>query len=298
MFWLNGEFSLGLSNSVKSHNKPPKPSDTRDRRGKGINSNGRRMVRSALYLMQLMWGKWNLAFLTCTVPSLDYRKMKLLASRWGEVVRRYQQELKRELERSEIDTDIVLVTEIQEKRYRETGEVAPHLHIVFRGRKSRGDDWAVSKERARVLWENVLSAVLKRKIEAPASTRIESIRKNVENYLSKYMSKGGEIIKEIVNNGEKNELPAAWWGMTNTLRKRVKAGCKPISEDIKKIIYDQREELKSSGIIKWFHVVTVDLVETSGEILTIPVALVGKLSRPEYADMFGRNKWLHFGNNQ
>ncbi len=240
MFWLNGEFSLGLSNSVKSHNKPPKPSDTRDRRGKGITSNGRRMIRSACFWLERRWGKQNLSFLTCTVPSLDYRKMKRLNRLWGEVTRQYKQQLERELKRRGLDAEVLLVTEIQPERYQGTSEIAPHLHIVFRGRRSRGDGWAITKERARKLWENVISAVLKKKIELPAATRIESIRVSVENYLSKYMSKGGDIIKENVNNGEQSELPAAWWGMTNTLRNRVKAGCKPISQDSKNLIYDQR----------------------------------------------------------
>ena len=245
------------------------------------------MVRSALFWLQWRWCKWNLSFLTCTLPSLCPVHMTKATTKWGEITRRYKQELERELERSGLDGEVVLVTEIQEERYRETGVIAPHLHIVFRGRKSHGDDWAVSKERARELWENVLSAVLKQRIEAPASTRIESIRKSVENYLSKYMSKGGEIIKEIVTNGDKDKLPPAWWGMTNTLRSRVKASCRQLSTDAKNILYDQREELKQRGIIKWFHIITVDLVQTHGEVLTVPVAMVGKLSNPKkYADMF------------
>lgn len=285
MFWLNGEFSMGLSMPVKTH-KPPEAPETRERRGQRFTAYGRRMVRSAAFWMERRWSRANLSFLTVTVPTLPNRDIGKLGAEWREVVRRYKQELERELRRKGITSEVLLVTEIQEKRYRTTGLICPHLHIVFRGRKSRNAAWAISKERARKLWENVLSAILGFSVNAPASTRIEKIKKSVENYLSKYMSKGGKVIEEVIESGRRHLLPTSWWGMTNTLRDTVKAGCKQITQEMTDILYGQREELQQAGIIRWFHVLTVDVSQNHGEVIEVPIAFVGKLARPEYQDMF------------
>ncbi len=285
MLWLNGEFSLGLSIPVKSH-KPPEPAPTRERRGQAFTAYGRRMVRSAAFWLERKWGRRNLSFLTVTVPSLPNRDTGKLGAEWGEVTRRYKQELERELKRQDITSEVLVVTEIQEKRYKETGLVVPHLHIVFRGRKSLRDKWAVSKERARELWENVLSAVLGFRVSAPASTRIEVVRKSVENYLSKYMSKGGKVVQDVIDSGQRHFLPTSWWGMTDSLRKRVKAACIQMSEDAADALYSQREELQKAGIVKWFYVCTVELAQSHGEVIEAPVAFVGKFAKAEYREMF------------
>jgi hypothetical protein len=285
MLWLNGEFSLGLSKPVKTH-KPPKPPEIRERRGQAFTSYGRRMVRSAAFWLEKTWGRQNLSFLTTTVPTLPNRDIGKLSAEWCEVTRRYKQELERELSRKGITSEVLLVTEIQEKRFRETGLIAPHLHIVFRGRKSRYDNWAISKERARELWENVLSAIVGYRLNAPASTRIEKIKKSVENYLSKYMSKGGKVIEEIIADGRRHLLPTSWWGMTNTLRDTIKAGCKRIPQEMADILYDQRENLQQAGIIRWCHIVMTEIAQSHGEFIEIPVAFVGKFAKPEHGSMF------------
>ncbi len=285
IFYGNGEFSLGLSMPVKTH-KPPEASETRERRGQAFTPHGRRSVRAAAYWLQQRWGRHNLSFLTTTIPSLPGYDVGTICTEWREVVRRYKQELERELARKGIPGEVLLVTEIQEKRWRETGVVAPHLHIVFRGRRSRKGGWAIAKERARELWENVLSAIVGYRIQAPASTRIERVKKSVECYLAKYMSKGGKVIDEIISNGLRCLLPTAWWGMTNSLRKKVKDACIQVSTETVDLLFDHKEQLLESGILQWFYVVTVEVMQTHGEPLKIPCALVGKFARPSYREMF------------
>jgi len=306
--WLNGEFSLDLTMSVKSHNKPPKPSPARKRRGKPITTHGKRMIRSAVWWLEQRWGVQNLSFLTCTLPTLPYRKMKLAASKWNEVTRQCKQQLERELKRKGLDSEVVLVTEIQEKRYRESSEVAPHLHIVFRGRKSRGDDWAITKEKAKEIWEGVLTAVLKRKIKAPRGTSIQRVKKSAANYLSKYMSKGGKIVQEIIANDEENLLPTSWWGMTRKLSKRVRNGIrqtKQSTEELLAVLYENRYKLKTDGHLQYFYVVKLERGQKgeneSGDSIRdysmfpggndpefgeVPVVLVGKFTEPKIAEWF------------
>ena len=132
----------------------------------------------------------------------------------------------------------------------------------------------------------MLSAIVGYRISAPASTRIEKIKKSVENYLSKYMSKGGKVIEEIIADGRRHLLPTSWWGMTNTLRDTVKAGCKRIPQEMADILYDQRENLQQAGIIRWFHVAVAEIAQSHGEFMQIPVAFVGKFAKPEHGSMF------------
>jgi hypothetical protein len=285
LFYGNGEIVMGLSMPVKSH-KPPEAPETRERRGQAFTPHGRRSVRAGAFWLQQRWARQNLSFLTATIPSLPGYDLGTICTEWGEVVRRYKQELERELARQGIPGEVLLVTEIQEKRWRETGVIAPHLHIVFRGRAHFKARWAIAKERARELWENVLSAVLGYRVQAPASTRIERVKKSVECYLAKYMSKGGKVIQEIIDAGLRPLLPTAWWGMTNSLRKKVKDACIQVSEQAKNCIFDTKEHLLESGILQWFYVVTIEVMQTHGEPLKIPVCFVGKFARPEYRNMF------------
>ena len=100
------------------------------------------------------------------------------------------------------------------------------------------------------------------------------------------MSKGGKVIEEIIADGRRHLLPTSWWGMTNTLRDTVKAGCKRIPQEMADILYDQRENLQQTGIIRWCHVAMAEILQSHGEFIEIPVAFVGKFAKPEHGSMF------------
>lgn len=285
----NGEFSLGLSMPVKSHTAPPKSPEKRERKGHGFSSCGRRMVRNGAWWLQDWHGRESLSFLTATLPdeAIDLMEMGGNFSKdWSEAVRQFEQWLKRRLEKAGLMEFIVGVTEVQEKRWRKTGKVGLHLHWVFQGRTNRNSAWAIKKEEFAQAWNRILSNVLGERIESNSATRVERVKKSVENYLSKYMSKGGQFIKEIVEAGKLEQLPSAWWNVTHALRRVIRAAVKSISLDAKSCLYESREELKAQGIIQWFYVHEVEWVEPYGESVKVPVAFIGKFSRPEFADMF------------
>lgn len=288
MFYPSLDIILGLSNPVKSRN-PPKPPETRERRGKSITGHARRMVRSAAAIMEESHGKRNLSFLTLTLPDLPWWDMDVIRRDWPVIVKRAVEELSRELSRRGMNPEVVHVTEIQEHRYRKYGVIAPHIHAVFQGRKSGQKTWAIRPEKFTEIWERVIGNVLGRSIRLPAATNVQAIRNSVKRYLGKYMSKGGKIIKEIVENGRKSDLPASWWGVTHTLRKKVKEGIIEVDQEIKDLIVEHWEEYKKAGILRWGQIVTKEILQSHGEPIEIPICFCGEFASKEAMLMFCDN---------
>lgn len=188
----------------------------------GITSHGKRMVRSGCVLLEKQVGKRCLAFFTATLPSLPRLEMLAVVERWSEIVRRFNEEIIRELKRRELNPQLVGVTEIQEKRFAKEGLAVPHLHLLFQGRRDRSQPWVIRPEWFRQKWEAVLGNILKRPIDLPSATRVESVRKSAMGYMAKYMSKGGKVLNQIQESDQPCKLPSAWWHMTDTLRSEIK----------------------------------------------------------------------------
>jgi len=281
VLWPNGEFSLGLSMPVKSH-KPPNPSSRRERSGKTQTTYSKRMVRNCVAKLERDHGKQNLAFATYTLPELPRGDMAIIREQFPTVCHQLKQMIERDLFRAGLKPEVVYVIEIQEERYQKTGEVVPHIHVVFQSRKSRYHSYVISKERNTQLWNRAVSNVLGRDIEMPAGARIEKVKKSAERYMAKYMSKGGQLAQKLTDENKTHELPKAWWGATMTLRRWVKANIKLFSEKSEQFIKDNykqfSENLKESPF-SWIYVHLVEVFEPHGEDVEIPVAVVGKIKR-------------------
>jgi hypothetical protein len=222
--WPNGEAwaghmgatpPMGLSNLRKNH-KP-------DRGHNGITSHGRRTVRQGAFLLEERIGKSDLSFLTCTLPGATLDECRTANENWGEIMRRFLQELKRELERKNLDPWIIGCTEIQPKRFARTGQPWPHCHLVFPGRD--GKNWAIRPARINLLWARCCKAVIGGGLgDYLASTRIEVIKtkKSVGQYLGKYMSKGGEEINAMRERIADWPIPKAWHHCTHTLNQYIR----------------------------------------------------------------------------
>lgn len=279
----NGEFSLGLSMPVKSR-KPPESSASRERSGKAQTTYSKRMVRNCIAKLERDHGKQNLAFATYTLPDLGEAEMKLLIENWGNITHRLMEEIGRDQARVGIRPVQVYVNEIQESRYQESGVVAPHIHVVFQSRKSRYQAYAISKERNTIIWNRVLSNALGREVQAPSGARIEQVKKSAEGYMSKYMSKGGQLAKRLIEEGNINSLPKQWWGATLTLRQWVKSNIRLFtleSESFIKSHYKQFEENLKNSPFTWLYVHRIKLLEPHGEEIEIPVAILGKI-KPDW----------------
>ena len=272
---------MGLSMPVKSH-RMPQPSETRERSGQPQTTYSKRQVRNGTAKLERQHGKHNVAMVTYTVPDFPEADMVTFREGLPEVVRQLKQSIERDLVRAGIKPEVVYVIEIHEERYRRTGEVVPHIHAVFQSRKTRYHSYAISKERNTELWNRAVSNVLGRSVEMPSGARIEQVKKSVENYLAKYMSKGGKIAQEVIDSGKRHLLPKQWWGMSRSLSRWIKDHTKMLSDDAKKFIKDNYKQLceniKSSPF-SWIHAHTIKSTKPGQEDIDIPVAIVGKIRR-------------------
>jgi hypothetical protein len=232
--------------SVLAERKEQALRTPRKRKGlNGITGYGSKMVRSGCYLLQQTWGKDRLGFLTLTLPdNRDY--LHILSMGWAELVRKFDQELTRELERKGAPTHYIQVTEVQEKRSRATGMVIPHLHLVYvawDGKNYRDDgkrDYYLSYNWLQQTWQRVLENSLgtwKALIEGSkldkARISIETIKKSVEGYLGKYMTKGKKALQKLIKDGfALGDIPCHWWGCNREMRAMVKEGIQPLPGDI------------------------------------------------------------------
>jgi hypothetical protein len=207
---------MGLSDATNSH-KP------RTKRGQGgITSLGKRKVRSACALLDKSFRRRCATLGTCTIPGVTDQETEILDDNWSEIVRQFMQEIKRQLERRGCkNLEYVLVSEIQENRYRVHKVVGLHIHFLIQGRNKPSDPWAISKEDLRRIWQRIIENFLKRPVDCSAATRVESPRKSLGKEMGKYISKGSKITSQLKRDGKGHLLPSSYWGMSRSLSQRV-----------------------------------------------------------------------------
>jgi hypothetical protein len=122
------------------------------------------------------------------------------------LTRQFIQEFSREIKRSGNKASWVGCTEIQEKRFKKHGEVAPHLHIVYHAHN--GDyQWFITADKIRAIWKRILENKIGEwfeqdvEVDTKAAIDTKTVRKDAGAYLGKYLSKGGKVVKEMVDKG-------------------------------------------------------------------------------------------------
>jgi len=197
--------------------------DKRAARGsKGITTLGRRKVRGGAAILERRYGKRLLSFLTFTVPPLERELMIRVCAGLSEIVRQLRQNIARLLKAKGLDPDIVGVIEIQEDRFKRTGEPVPHIHLVVHGRKSVWKHWACSPSEFEDCYRRAFEAVVGVELDMRAACNTEQVKKSVVSYLGKYLSKGSKFLKEIRENCEGFPLPKAWHTISRKLSQAVK----------------------------------------------------------------------------
>lgn len=205
---------LGLSMLPNSRNRAKRGS-------KGITREAARNVRNAAYLIEERHPRKVLSFVTLTLPSLSPEEFELISAQWSIVVQRLVDRLRRDLVAAGCPGEILGVTEIQEQRLTEFGQFAPHLHLLFVGRRI-GRTWAVSTKRIDSIWHDVLSNRLNRAVSTSSACNMQTPRGSIARYLAKYMSKGVKILKTSGTTKSGTILPSAWHTMSRTLLQRIK----------------------------------------------------------------------------
>lgn len=192
---------------------------------KGITGYGKKMVRSGAKILQEEWGVRCTGFGTLTLPSFSSEEMAIIADSWGILVKRFFEEFKREQRRHGGDERYVCVTEVQEARFKDSGELGLHVHFVYKARPTAySANWFISANWCRHTWRRILANRLDRLCSDIPTPRCELklVRKDAAGYLGKYMSKGGKILERIKEAMPALALPKQWWGCDACTRGNVK----------------------------------------------------------------------------
>lgn len=280
-----GSAHMGLSDAINSHRLPSRVVQKRAKRGaRGITAYNKRMVKSCCFLLERDHSKNCLSFLTATLPAFATPgELKIICSNWAELVRQMVQELRRILARRGYCSDMVYITEIQEDRYANRGEVAPHLHLVMVGKKSRWQKgYAISKLEVRLLWERLLSNILGRKITCTAATRVERPKKSLQGELGSYLSKGGKMIEQIIKDGHGDQLPTSYVGANLDLKNAVKAEIKTLTGIEAQDFVDNLTDMRDAGLV-YFKPIMWQIPDSDREIA---IGFVGWVRKVEIVCQF------------
>lgn len=222
---------------------PSKLSQKRGRYGQnGITREARRKVKAGATLLEREYGNQRLGLCTVTLPSessgVDVAELWYLCKNWATYQKRFLQEFKRLLARKGAPTECIAVVEFQEKRYQKYGEPAPHLHILYVCSPRRhGSEYYLSADELRQLVKRTLTNFLdrhgdEREINCNSTVNLQRIRKSASGYLSKYMSKGGQIIEQLKADGLEDCIPNQWWSPIGGMREWINANIRKISSNV------------------------------------------------------------------
>jgi len=92
-----------------------------------------------------------------------------------------------------------------------------------------------------------------------ASCKLLPIKKDVSKYLSKYISKGGELVNKIIESGRQEELPRQWWTASTPMRKALRDSMRSVSPKSAWSIFKDPELYVMGGVISWYSYVTVKI---------------------------------------
>jgi hypothetical protein len=251
----------------------PKEKIKRSPKGRnGISNYGGKMVRNGCYAMQRHYGRRRLGFGTLTLDNADQNWLLVCCWQWAEIVRKFNQELKRELKRINAPTHLIGVTEIQTKRSDKLGFIVPHLHFVYvswdgesKIRKGFGKDaktvpdFYLTHEKVKEIFDRVCVNEIIKTLELPEDyvkvnnrVNLQGVKKSAEGYLGKYMSKGAKDVKKYLDlDPNRDDIPSHWWHCTKELRQIVKELIKPVPDPIIDVILENFKELIEAKIIQY-----------------------------------------------
>lgn len=282
----------------------------RERKGKGgISPYGTKSVRSGTHCLQNAYGRQRLGFLTLTLPNSD-RYLPIWCEQWAEIVRKFNQELQRELERQDAPAHVIGVTEIQLKRSKQLGYPVPHLHACYvawdgktyiKGAKNtlggRKKQHYISHAKMQAIFARVLANEVERITgevvnpdELNPRVEVKAVKKSAEGYLGKYMSKGGKDVKQFLDQQpDRTDLPTHWWHCTKGLRTILKGLITELPPEWIEAALTQMEDLKALGIVRYARDITKEIGGVE--------RLLGKSFRfaPEYNPTDPRQIAIAFG---
>lgn len=189
----------------------------------GITRNGRDGVQCGGMMLETYHDRSQLSFTTLTVPPLPEGSNGKLNKNWGSTCNRFLTALNRALKPHGYEGRYVYVSEIQEGRWKDTGDVYLHLHLVFVNRRRGSKAWLLSIPKLRAMWLAAMAPDAPEVMDCPwVQVKAVEVKKSVRNYLAKYLSKGAAITREVIDAGKADHLPGHWWGSSHKVKERVR----------------------------------------------------------------------------
>ena len=254
LVWPAGDRAFGLEpQGLSEATNFLLPSKKRNRLRAGLTAYARRSLRSAAVLLERQFGRSCLTFGTLTLPRLPASFLgDRVTALWPKIVDSFLINFRRLLRKVSLPEQVLLVSELQIRRWNKTGEHAWHLHFLSPGRSSKGA-WRFSPSRLALLWGRVVSNALGINFDPShwvAAVRLEVPRKAVVRYLSKYLSKGVSPSGEE-DSGETPKLPS-YWSLSRELRRLVRESLIKFSLSLPPgIPFSRFSELCPSGTFLW-----------------------------------------------
>lgn len=183
----------------------------------GLTANGRRRLQQGCSLLEEQ--RALLSFWTVTLPDAAMAEV-IERDLWPRFQQTIRHRLHLALKRRGLPPLALAVAEIHPKRSGRTLQAMPHLHVLFRGRISRRHGWAFAPSELDRIIESALKACGIIAVGLKSAGNVQSIRRSVKRYLSKYVSKASHVFQAEMapeGLGSPNGCPRQWWFMTREL---------------------------------------------------------------------------------
>lgn len=223
----------------------------------GLTRRMARNIRNAGYLLEQMYGKDNLSFLTLTLPDLPKEGLEACAQNWGRMVDQFLKWLRSVIERKGGRLDYTYCTEVQTKRLTNRSEYALHIHLLFGGRVSRAHPWYVQPSQVRKAWVRCIKSVYSGVFKSDALENLQRIRKSAAGYIAKYVSKGAQGNTPRRDDENIPWFTGHWGGISRDLRQSIDRASFRISEgtrqgEIARCLVRLLPGLARLGVIKYY----------------------------------------------
>lgn len=206
------------SSDARILTEPPKSR----KKCESMTKNMARNIRNGVYLLEEKYGKDNLSFLTLTLPNLSAEGLASCCANWDTMTHNFLKWLRTKADKHGYSIEYVYCTEIQEKRFTNRGEYAPHLHVVFRGRIGRKSNWIITPKMARKEWARQIKSCTSEFFTTSALENIRRIKKSAARYLGKYMSKNSNCVPQGDRERFTALLHTQWGGMSRQTSRDIR----------------------------------------------------------------------------
>lgn len=225
---------------------------------KGITNYGRRQISEGCFVLERSFFRRGLGMYTFTCPYTDDSDVVAFAENWATILKRLLERISRLYATRGQKLHYVGCVELQEKRYKRSGQICPHLHFIANCRLPGNKEFIVSADELRQIWQEVCKNATKKIVPVGASVDCSVVRKSAEAYLSKYMSKGGEIVEECAESFPQS-LPRRWWCISKSLRLVIKTRTRKLTGCMAEFLIQQCYQGMDSGIFVWVKSIFISL---------------------------------------